>query len=404
MAKKKNSGDAPQNPNTTDIQPIEMGLMEDTLPKEAPENQEAPELFKDEARSAIFAKRREMLERENGIAESGLTTIEPINESTAEGVIKEDEQPLPLAASKNADSPLRETKKPTAVDSIPEEPVTEEPPKKYKILVDGQHLEYTIDELQQQAQLGVGARQKFNEAAQLRQQAALDRQQAEQLMFSASQQHSQPQQTVNNQRTQQTTDIPETELRDIAKRLNYGSEEEQVQALKQAGILFSKNTGQANNFTPESIVTAATQNALAAISQSQEQEILKAEFSQIIADPALANATDFIARQLDQKYAALGQPKSRLELLREAGNQTMERYVKAPQSLPNSSVPNAPITVETGNKLERKRAAPQPPASANKVANSQETASYGVPSAQALDAARSKAFQDIARRRGQQVQ
>src|SRR5581483_295625 len=111
----------------------------------------------------------------------------------------------------------------------------------------------------------------------------------------------------------------------------------------------------------------------------------------------LAYATDFMANQLTQKYSALGQQKTRLELLREAGNMARERYLKPAlaSSQSNSSASSAPIIADMANKVERKRAAPQPPNSANKVA-SDESQPYGIPSIQALDAARKKAFSDIA--------
>ena len=371
--------------NTTDIQIPESGLIEDT-PKESGGSDDNTPTFQDEARAAIFANRRKLLEEQSGLAETGVTVTEPIIENAAEGATPET---APEGSSSSPSAPIAETQpvaEPTAASPSPE---------KYTIIVNGQPTEYTLDELKQQAQLGVGARQKFDEAARLRQEA-------QQLMFSASQQHSQPQSGNNQQAPQQLPDIPEKELRDIAKRLNYGSEDEQVKALKEAGILFTKAAGQPNQLIPpEVLVREATQNALNAITIQQEQEILKNEFKDIISDPALAYATDFMVNQLAQKYTALGEQKTRLELLREAGNMAKERYLKpAPQNQPNSSVTPAPVVVDMTNKIERKRTAPQPPTSANRTATN-DANPYGVPSIQALDAARTKAFQDIAKRRGQ---
>lgn len=372
------SQETPAVRETTELHIPESGLIEET-PKEA--NNEPN--FKDDVRAAIFAKRKEFLEKEMGIVESGVIDAKPITENAVE------ESPRDIMENSPPPEPV-DTKLPPAAASPSEEPQI--PPEKFIITVNGQPIEYTLDELKQQAQLGVGANKKFDEAFRMRQEA-------QNLMF-ASQQHSQPQAQNINQTQPQLADIPETELRDIAKRLNYGSEEEQVKALKEAGILFSKATVQPNGLTPEAIVNVATQNALNILTAQQEQEILKNEFKDIVSDPAMAYATDFIANQLAQKYAALGQQIPRLELLREAGNTAKARYLKpASSSQSNSSAP-APIVVDMTNKIERKRAAPQPPNSANKVA-SDESQPYGIPSIQALDAARKNAFNYIAKRRGQ---
>lgn len=233
---------------------------------------------------------------------------------------------------------------------------------KYTIVVDGQPIEYTIDELRTQAQLGLGARKRFEEAAELRRQA-------EALMYAAPRQYSQPESAMN-QDTQMQSDIPETELRDIAKRMNYGSEEEQVKALKDAGILFNKNAARPSGPTPQEVIAIATQNAIATLDVRQEQAILANEFKDIIADPALAVATDVIATQLFNKYQALGQSKTRMELLREAGQTAKDKYLRTPPSSPEqkSTVPMQAVA-PMQEKLERKRTAPQPPSAASKIAS-----------------------------------
>src|SRR5581483_11457658 len=109
---------------------------------------------------------------------------------------------------------------------------------------------------------------------------------------------------------------------------------------------------QPNQLTPEVLVDVATRNAINVITAQQEQDILKSEFKDIVSDPALAYATDFMANQLTQKYSALGQQKTRLELLREAGNMARERYLKPAlaSSQSNSSASSAPIIADMANK------------------------------------------------------
>lgn len=270
------------------------------------------------------------------------------------------------------------------------------PQSKYKIIVDGQPIEYTLEELQQQAQLGVAARKRFEEAAELRRQA-------EQIM--ASRQNFQPQQIENQNTRQQLADIPvEQELRDIAKRMNYGSEEEQVKALQDAGILFNKQQGR-NQPTTEQLVQIATQNAMAALSAQQEQEILRKEFPDIASDVPLAYATDLIANQLAQKYSALGQNKTRLELLMEAGTEARAKYLRPVAQNPSSQNNTAaqPTVAVDSNKIERKRAAPQTPTAASAVARTSSDGNSGASAEMIAQAMRRTSMNEILKSRGQQV-
>lgn len=351
--------------------PVEMTTLEaNTVPaldEPTPEEpvEGLPPVFEDKARDDLFDKYQKQQEELNAVA-----TEEPVEVAEAPPEETPSETPEPVA-------------------DTPEQP----PETKYKIVVDGQSIEYTLDELLQQAQLGVGARKKFDEAAQLRQQAALERQQVQQLMF-ASQQNSQPQPAANTQ----LPDIPETELKDIAKRLNYGSEDEQVKALKDAGILFTKAAGQPNQLSPEALVQAATQNAMNAMTIQQENSIIQQEYKDIIADPPLAMATEFIATQLAQKYLALGQQISRLELMREAGREARERYLRPAAEQPNSPV--QPTVVVDNGKIERKRTAPQPPAAASKISSDSTSETKTLSPEQAVEAMRREAFKEIVKSRG----
>ncbi len=199
MARKKKadspeqSQETPAIKDTTELHIPESGLMEETPSRNSSENEISDPnaaTFKDDARAAIFAKRKEFLEKENGIIESGIIDAEPIVENAVEEGVQKIE-----------DSPPSEpvtTKVTPATASIINEPI-----EKFPITVNGQIIEYTLDELKQQAQLGVGARQKFDEAARMRQDA-------QNLMF-ASQQNSQPQAQNNQITQQQSMDIPEAE-------------------------------------------------------------------------------------------------------------------------------------------------------------------------------------------------
>lgn len=384
MAKKKAIQAASEEQvteNHSDMAPQDLSNM-DPHPKEIAGDDVDVTRFNDTIRDEIAAKRKEMLEKESQQAVS--------QENHEEIIEKPVEEPIKSEPDKDivpSDIPIEK----------PIEPATGSPAKKYMINVGGQNIEYTEDELIAQAQRGVGAEMKFREAAELRRQA-------EALMF-ATQQNSQPQQVVNNNTTQQNTQSPidNDVLRGIAKRMNYGTEEDQVNALREAGELFSKSAGRAEGPTPQDLVNIATQNALAILDARSEQDVLKHEFPDILADVPIAYATDLIAQQLAYKYQSLGVAKPRVELLREAGRQARDKYLQrsTPSEQPNSSAQSAVVNV-SNDKIERKRAAPQPPNAANKIA-SDPNASNAVPSIQALEQMRRNSFQAIARSRGQQA-
>lgn len=366
MAKKKSSETEPHS----DMAPQDLSNM-DPHPKEIAGDDVDVTKFNDIIRDEIAAKRRAQLEEESEAA------------AQESEIVEKPAEDAPPAESVNPPDNLEEAIEPAA-GSI----------KKYALNINGQNVEYTEQELIAQAQRGVGAENKFREAAELRRQA-------EALMF-ATQQNSQPQMPVNNNTPQVQSPIENDALRDIARRMNYGTEEEQVNALREAGELFSKQTGRADGPTPEQLIQIATQNALAVIDTRNEQQVLSQEFPDIVADIPIAYATDLIAQQLASKYQSLGVVKSRVELLREAGAYSRQKYLQRniPSEQQNSSAP-AQVKL-SDDKIERKRAAPQPPSSASKVA-SDPNSSYGVSSAQALDEMRRRSFQAIAKSRGQQA-
>lgn len=379
MAKKSKPPASPEINNITELDAHLPPQLEDRITDDDSPKVDIDHVFEDTARDNIYSKYDEQ-QKQADIDNSPDTVIEPVK-AEEKGV---EAEPVKADAPTAAAEP--------AVEEIPATPTEPEPTQKHKLLVNGQQLEYTTEELIQQAQLGIGARQKFDEAAQLRQQASLERQQAEALMFQAR--NSQPQQPA-----QQLQDIPDTELKDIAKRLNYGSEDDQVRALKDA-IALGNKMGQPQ-LTPEALVNAATQNALAVLTQQQTEQVLRQEFSDILSDFPLSLATDAIANSLNQKYLALGQQRSSLDIFREAGTLAREKYLAPAATI--TPAPLSPTIVVNNDKIERKRAAPQPPAAASKIAPSPtNTSTREVSSEQAMEAMRREAFAEIAKSRGSQ--
>lgn len=341
---------AAANVNTTDIEvPVTMHI--ESEPKPIEENPDLPPVFKDEVRDSIFAKRRAQLE-----AESDHIPAFPEPEPIA-ATPEPEPEPEPVAAAANAQA--------------------EKEKREFELLVYGQTRKVSEDELISHAQKGMAASQMFEEAARMKNEAIQ--------IANAVKQNLQPQQVAqNNAPAAPQQQNPTEAVKDIAKRINYGSEDEQAKALLDLGAIFKSEVGRSQGLPQEQIVQIATHNAIAAIKSEQEQAILKSEFADILADYPLSVATDMIANQLAVKYQNEGVQKSRLELFREAGNAARDRYIKPsqvsqPQNVPAQNQP--PVQAATVNvsndKIERKRAAPKSLEAANKVAT-EAPPSYGV--------------------------
>lgn len=352
------------NVNTTEIEiPVTMQLgMTPTPAQIKPEGEdgEVPPVFKDDVRDAIFAKRREILTKE--MADQGL---EPSTQ--AEPPMAEQKTPL---EAEIITPPVVE--QPLAAAKTPEEEA-------FILNVYGKEQRYNLkdpadlERLKQSAQKGEAATQIFQEGHRMRDEALQ--------IANAVKQNLQPQPAAKENPPQATQPvIDKDKAREVAKRINYGSEEDQVNAIVELSAeIASKVRGQVTALPPEQIAQFATQQAIATIRAEQEQETLKREFADILADKPISSAADVIANELAENYRQQGIVKSRLDLFREAGTIARDKYLKPKvEAAPVQNQPPAtPTIVVSNDRLERKRAAPKPPAAANKVAAEPPT-QYGV--------------------------
>lgn len=346
------------NVNTTDLEvPQTMQLDMTPTPEPIASEENEPQPYKDDARDAIAAKRRQILENE--MVAQGL---EP------QGTGKEDKQePAP------APEPLPEEKIVAPVKT--EEALTPEQQKDFILNVYGEEKKYPLEEVLKLAQKGAAANKVFEEGYRMKDEALQ--------IANAIKQNLPQSQAAAKENPPQVSPPPvidKEKAREIAKRINYGSEEDQINALLDLGASIKATVqGQATQsaLPPEQLVNIATQNAVAAIDARTEQDTLTKEFSDIISDKALAAAADVIATDLAREYQKQGVAKSRLELFREAGSKTREKYLKPVEQPVQNQPPASPKIVVDNDKLERKRAAPKPPAAANKIAVEPPPA-YGV--------------------------
>lgn len=176
--------------------------------------------------------------------------------------------------------------------------------------------------------------------------------------------------------------------KNFATKLNYGNEAEQAQAVRDlVSTVVSRVQAQPAQpgMDPRQMINIATQNAIATISYQNTLQEIGAEFQDVFADNLLSIAAGNLTGQLRQKYTLLNQPKSEKELMREALTEVRARYLRpnptpaqetgntpanpAPANPPVQAASPAAATQVVGDRIERKRAAPQPPAAANKIAS-----------------------------------
>lgn len=239
-------------------------------------------------------------------------------------------------------------------------------PSKKSIIVNGQTLEFTEDELVKLAQRGLAADQRFQEAAQMRAQYQQALQNAQ-----GAQQNAQPTIPAAGQASPV---VDEAIAREISRRITFGSEEEQTKAISELIDVAARTAGRATQAPPpEQLVNIATQQALATIRFENNMETIGREFKEIFEDRGLTLIAADAVNALRKKYEMLGTPKSDLDIYREAGTFVKDRYVKPSSAQAQSPSTNATIqsaqAAPMTAKLERKRVAPQPPAAANKIAS-----------------------------------
>lgn len=314
-----------------------------------------------DAMQDIYASRAKQIEEENQAAAKQILNIAP-------------EEPLPEPTPDPAPvEPPAAPEKPPVSEPPAEPPITDPNPgaaeqKKYSLAINGRTIEMNEDEVLRAAQKVLSADEKFQQAAQLRNEAVSmqQRQPVQQPVYSAPAPH-QPQGYDPAQI------IDDATADELVKKINFGSEQEQRTAIRDLGAAIATGMGRANTGpTPDQVVEVATQRALATIHFQSNMAAIANEFSDVFQSRPLSIAAADTVGQLRMEYAAKGLQKSDIDLYREACTSIRDQFVKpreeqapAPQPL---NVVQAAQPAVTGEKFERKRAAPKPPAAATMVA------------------------------------
>ena len=249
--------------------------------------------------------------------------------------------------------------KPEPVEDKPEPKIQPtEPVAKKTVTINGQQYELTQEEIEQLAQRALYAE-------------------------SQQRQHQQPvQPQVQNQPPQAQPAKPDpVSLKEIARKITYGSEEESANALAEFANL-TVSLAKQNVPAPDQIVQAATQQALAQVQFQKNLEAISSEYADVFESRAKTLVAADKVGSLRQKYMSLGLPKSDLELYREACRETRTEFSPVTETARNTdkNQPAAQQAVTTANvshtRVERKRAAPSTVQAVGKIQAMQQQSSY----------------------------
>lgn len=355
----------PPDPKTGAIAASNVAAVEETKPKDdqpeqTPEAEANGEKLspRELIMQKIYANRGEQFEKELEYAAtvSAGGSIEPILEEQ----VKEQSDPVP-------EEKIEE--KPKA------EPATAAQTK--RVTIGQQQFDLTDKELEQLAQRTLYAEQ------QARQQ------------YQPQPQYQQPQQQYQ-QPVQQGDDTGI--LKDIARRITYGSEEESVRALADFAGLTAR-LASANQIPPEQLVQVAKNQAIAEMNFTRNLESISSEYADIFESRAKSLVAADKVGNLRQKYMMLQTPRSDLDLYREACSMARQEFggSSVTSGFDDKTQKSAqPLTaVVNQTRVERKRAAPQPAGAVNKVQPMQQS-NRGVTSSDVVAAMRASRGQPAA--------
>lgn len=378
------------NPNTTHIEPHQTMHMQSgpsldeqaaraaAVAAAAPNPESTPEGNEPESRAynprqdamdAIFAKRNQMIEKELGI-QAEISAASPPNPND------EPAPQDPAAASPQAQAaPVAQA---PAAQAPAQAPAPNQLPDRIPVLIGGQELQISREELVSLAQRGLQATQIHSEAAQMREHA--------QRMIGAGQQAPQaPQQQVRAQPAPQTHApvVDEATAREISRRLNYGTEQEQAQAIAELGNVINRAAAQQApqqpQINPQELVQNVTRQVIGTIQHQNNLQNIASEYRDVFEQAPLSYAAGYMANVIAQRDAAMGRPRPQIETFREALNAIRAQYIAPRTSVDpalgaghapanNPPAPQAattPVAQQMSDRIERKRAAPQPPVAAN---------------------------------------
>ena len=265
-----------------------------------------------------------------------------------------DEEQQPAAEEQPKEENKTESEKPA------EQPAAaagdQQPPERKPYVINGQTVQLSVEELALLANRAIQQQQHliYGQQQQMRQAPA-----------------QQPQQVQQPQVRPEL--VAPDRLREIVRKITYGSEDESVRALQDFAEHTAQSVQRSLGPTPEQIAGYAAQTALAQVQFQTNLDTIAREFPDVFEKrSATLVAADYV-NSLRNRYQMLGVPKPDIELYREACQLTRGEFGKQQQEQQQTSTRATPAAVQVSStKVERKRAAPQPPAPVSKVLPAQQ--------------------------------
>lgn len=346
---------------TTDIQPMETGLVPEAPPVEAPAKTRAVDprqaildriAAKQEEVRQTEMERGDVLHRE--AVESGMGWPEEtldLPPELAQEPTRQVEQPTPPPARSNyqrSESP----------QPPPSQPTPPPQPQLYPIdLGQGHPVYVTLDQMQHLAKMGAVANQTLHDWNARQQQ-----------QFSVPPVDPTPAPAP----TPRQVEIDSARVRETVRRMTYGSEDDGTEAL--TGLIRHVVTSQpaAPSVDTNAIIARARQEALVQMQMQRDAELISNEYPDIVSNPSLKRFAAINVDDVIRENAALGRQMIPLDIYREAGNRVYDALGKPrpgnqaapqPSAAPQPPSQAAPrLTVVRNDDaaiIERKREAPR---------------------------------------------
>lgn len=328
----------------------------DTAPEETPPAERRPTRH-DEQMAAIVLRRRERIEAERA-------------EGRAQGIADDREPPAVAAAAPGAPAPAVDARGAPAAPEQPSQPSAAPAPapaagapvRTHKILVRGNEIVMSDDDMRRAAELGVESEARIRHA-----NAVLD--EARRVAAASGQPipgaGPSPPAAPPQAPAQAPPEDDRDAMRELARELLYGDEEKVVDALQR---VVNRQPAQPG-FDPEAMAREVYARLDSRFSLQTALQTFGSEYPEVVNDPDLATLTANNVQQLRAHYAQTATPRTELDLFREAGDATRKAVQRwsggapAPQPDPHRApVPPAPQPGQS--RITVKRNMPQAPAAA----------------------------------------
>ncbi len=352
------AADAPAS-DTTEIRVDAPASLDDAAPVgEAEHTDEPPPAERrpnrhDQAMVEIVARRRERLdaERAEGKAQ-GMADQEPLAAAPAAGA-----PALPVEARPAAPSLAQ----PAAADGAPAptaEPAA--PVRTHKILVRGNEILMSDDDMRRAAELGVESEARIRHANAVLEEARRVAASGQAPIPSAG---PSPPAAPQPRSPAEPSDADRDAMRELARELLYGDEEKVVDALMRTR---QPATPQGQPVDPDAMSREVYSRIESRLGLQNALQTFGSEYTEIVNDSDLATLAANYVQQLRAHYAQTQTPRTELDLFREAGNATRQAVQRwsggAPLTDPNPAPQPQPAAGPSRNTVKRNM--PQAPAAA----------------------------------------